>query len=200
MRPHIQTGKTAGQTLRDLVKAMEAEGYHYTPFTDVGTDDYRLLQAAMREHGSPGFSIDLHTIGNNAGSLVTVGASVAPFRSDRFDLLFGLRYDNEELRNIASATTDTVDPLPPQFGYLAPLLGTETSTIDAAYDAWLPKAGVRWNLDPDTNLSFVVQRAYRAACDAASEDGVRVVLRVALEVRPPARHDLLHVRGFYRIW
>ncbi len=87
MRPHIQTGKTAGQTLRDLVKAMEAEGYHYTPFTDVGTDDYRLLQAAMREHGSPGFSIDLHTIGNNAGSLVTVGASVAPFRSDRFDLL-----------------------------------------------------------------------------------------------------------------
>ncbi len=82
--------------------------------------------------------------------------------SDRFDLLFGLRYDNEELRNIASATTDTVDPLPPQFGYLAPLLGTETSTIDAAYDAWLPKAGVRWNLDPDTNLSFVVQRAYRA--------------------------------------
>ncbi|WP_137680379.1 TonB-dependent receptor [Aurantiacibacter suaedae] len=82
--------------------------------------------------------------------------------SERFDLLFGLRYDNEEVRNIATAITDAVDPLPPGFEFLAPLLGTETSTVEAQYEAWLPKLGLRWNASEDTNLSFVVQRAYRA--------------------------------------
>lgn len=87
------------------------------------------------------------------------GESALP---ERFDLLFGLRYDNEEVDNIASATTGMVEPLPPGFEFLAPLLGTETSTIAADYEAWLPKFGLRWNASPDASFSFVAQRAYRA--------------------------------------
>jgi methionine aminopeptidase len=86
MRPHILVGRTAKKTLESLVSALESNDYLYTPFSDVGTEDYKLLRAALNEHDGPGFSIDLHAMGNNAGSLVTLGASVAPFRSDRFDL------------------------------------------------------------------------------------------------------------------
>lgn len=86
MRPHIVAGRTAKETLDALVAALEAEGYIYTPFVDIGEEDYRLLQEALKKTDQPGFSIDLHTMGNNGGSLVTLGASVAPFRTDRFDL------------------------------------------------------------------------------------------------------------------
>ncbi len=87
MRPHIRAGRTAEQTLDALVAALEAEGYLYTPFIDIGTEDYIIIQNALADTDAPGFSIDLHAMGNNGGSLVTVGASVAPFRKDRFDLM-----------------------------------------------------------------------------------------------------------------
>ena len=87
MRPHIRAGRTAKQTLDALVVALEAEGYLYTPFIDIGTEDYKIIQDALADTDRPGFSIDLHAMGNNGGSLVTVGASVAPFRKDRFDLM-----------------------------------------------------------------------------------------------------------------
>ena len=87
MRPHIRAGRTARQTLDALVAALEAEGYLYTPFIDIGTEDYIIIQNALADTDVPGFSIDLHAMGNNGGSLVTVGASVAPFRKDRFDLM-----------------------------------------------------------------------------------------------------------------
>jgi Xaa-Pro aminopeptidase len=85
MRPHIIAGRTAKQTLDALVAALEKENYVYTPFIDIGTEDYRNVQTALASTDEPGFSIDLHAMGNNGGSLVTVGASVAPFRIDRFD-------------------------------------------------------------------------------------------------------------------
>jgi hypothetical protein len=34
-----------------------------------------------------GFYFDLHAMGNNGGSLVTVGPSMAPFRRDRDDIV-----------------------------------------------------------------------------------------------------------------
>lgn len=85
MRPHIVAGRTAKQTLDALVVALENENYIYTPFIDIGTKDYELIQKALLGKNNSGFSIDLHAMGNNGGSLVTVGASVAPFRTDRFD-------------------------------------------------------------------------------------------------------------------
>ena len=87
MRKEIKVGRTAGQTLAASVEAMEAAGYIYTPFTDIGEDDYMLVQEALINTDKSGFSIDFHSQGNNSGSLVTVGPSVAPFRSDRDHLV-----------------------------------------------------------------------------------------------------------------
>ena len=87
MRKHIVAGRTAKQTLDALVVGLEEAGYIYTPFIDIGTEDYKIIQKALARTDKPGFSIDLHAMGNNGGSLVTVGASVAPFRTDRFDLM-----------------------------------------------------------------------------------------------------------------
>jgi len=87
IREQIRVGKTAEQTLADIVAALEAAGYIYTPFTDIGTEDYMGIQEALINEERSGFSIDLHSQGNNGGSLVTVGPSVAPFRLDRSHLV-----------------------------------------------------------------------------------------------------------------
>ncbi len=87
IREQIQVGKTAEQTLTDIVAALEAADYIYTPFTDIGTEDYTRIQEALINEERSGFSIDLHSQGNNSGSLVTVGPSVAPFRLDRSHLI-----------------------------------------------------------------------------------------------------------------
>jgi Xaa-Pro dipeptidase len=83
IRKQIKVGQTAGETLKAIVSALEDAGYIYTPFTDIGSEDYKLVQTALANTDKSGFSIDLHSLGNNGGSLVTVGPSVAPFRSDR---------------------------------------------------------------------------------------------------------------------
>ncbi len=87
IRGQIKVGRTAGETLAAIVEALEAADYIYTPFTDIGADDYALVQEALANTDKSGFSIDLHSQGNNSGSLVTVGPSVAPFRSDRDHLV-----------------------------------------------------------------------------------------------------------------
>lgn len=83
IRKQIKVGQTAGETLKAIVSALEEAGYIYTPFIDIGSEDYKLVQKALANTEKSGFSIDLHSLGNNGGSLVTVGPSVAPFRSDR---------------------------------------------------------------------------------------------------------------------
>jgi len=87
IRANVKIGRTAGETLQILVAALEEAGYVYTPFIDIGTEDYVMIQEALADTDISGFSIDLHSLGNNGGSLVTVGPSVAPFRSDRDDLV-----------------------------------------------------------------------------------------------------------------
>ncbi|MEO1657575.1 MAG: TonB-dependent receptor [Pseudomonadota bacterium] len=83
--------------------------------------------------------------------------------TDRFDLLFGLRYDYEEFTNSAVSSTDIANPpIPSGLEFLLPLLGDETQEASADYEAWLPKGGVRWKANSNATFSFVVQRAYRA--------------------------------------
>ena len=87
IRKNIKVGRTAGETLKVLVSALENAGYIYTPFTDRGTEDYKLIQKALANTDKSGFSIDCHTLGDGGGSLVTVGPSIAPFRQDRAHLM-----------------------------------------------------------------------------------------------------------------
>lgn len=82
--------------------------------------------------------------------------------SDEFDLLFGLRYDREDQDNFQSSVTTILGDLPPPLEFLRALEGTDTSTTNASFDAWLPKFGLRWNASDDATFAFVVQRAYRA--------------------------------------
>ncbi len=87
MRDHMRIGMTAGESLAAMSKAMEDAGYIYTPFTDIGTEDYKMVQKALANTDKSGFSIDNHAMGNNGGGMVTVGPSMAPFRRDRDHLV-----------------------------------------------------------------------------------------------------------------
>lgn len=87
MRPAVKVGMTAGECLKAMISAMEEAGYIYTPFTDDGEEDYKMLQKALANTDKSGFSVDLHVQGNNGGTLVTVGPSMAPFRRDRDHLV-----------------------------------------------------------------------------------------------------------------
>jgi len=86
IRKHIKVGKTAEETLAAIVAALEEANYISTPFTNVGTEDYKIIQKALANTDKSGFSIDLHSEGNNGGTAVTLGPSVAPFRLDRSHL------------------------------------------------------------------------------------------------------------------
>jgi hypothetical protein len=46
-----------------------------------------MIQDALTDTGKSGFYVDLHAMGNNGGTLVTVGPSIAPFRRDRDHLV-----------------------------------------------------------------------------------------------------------------
>ena len=87
MRPTVRVGATAGESLKAMIAAMEEAGYIYTPFTDDHSVDYPMIQKALANTDKSGFSVDLHVQGNNGGSLVTVGPSMAPFRRDRDHLV-----------------------------------------------------------------------------------------------------------------
>ncbi len=66
MRDHMKVGMTAKQSLDAMVAAMEAAGYMYTPFRDIGTQDYKMIQQALANTDQPGFSIDNHAFGTTA--------------------------------------------------------------------------------------------------------------------------------------
>lgn len=83
IRQNMRVGMTAGEALTDMVSALEAAGYIYTPFPDDPATDYRMIQEYLADSDKPAFYLDLHAQGNNGGDLVTLGPSIAPFRRDR---------------------------------------------------------------------------------------------------------------------
>jgi len=78
----IKVGRTAGETLKTLVDALEKAGFVYTPFTDIGPKDREIINS-LGDSDKPGISIDCHCVGNTGNSEVAVGPSIAPFRPDR---------------------------------------------------------------------------------------------------------------------
>lgn len=81
----IKAGKTAKETMEEVVKNIEAAGMKYTPFTDSPKD--REMVKAMGKEEKTGFSMDCHCIGNVGNSEVAEGPSMAPYRKDRYDLM-----------------------------------------------------------------------------------------------------------------
>lgn len=96
--------------------------------------------------------------------------------TDSIELLFGIRYDVEDTEVTSRQNVSATNVPPPLLPAFAPLLGeTEEAAVDASFDAFLPKAGLRWSLSDDTKLAFVVQRAYRAGGSQASLGDGRLV-------------------------
>ena len=87
IRQNVKVGMTAGESLSAMISALEQADYIYTPFTDDPAKDYKMIQKALTDTGKSGFYVDLHAMGNNGGTLVTVGPSMAPFRRDRDHLV-----------------------------------------------------------------------------------------------------------------
>ncbi len=83
IRQNVKTGRTAGNTLEAIVSALEDTDYIYTPYIDSGPEDHEMVLKALAHTDKSGITIDLHSQGHHGGSLVTVGPSIAPFRSDR---------------------------------------------------------------------------------------------------------------------
>jgi len=81
----IKVGLTAGEALQAMVRALEKEGFIYTPFTDIGPKDREIVNS-LGDSEKPGISIDCHCVGNTGNSEVAVGPSIAPFRPDRAHL------------------------------------------------------------------------------------------------------------------
>ncbi|NTS77245.1 TonB-dependent receptor [Catenovulum sp. SM1970] len=99
--------------------------------------------------------------------------------NEQWDLLAGLRHDQEEQENGNSSVYSINNQLPNAADFPTPinaiiqgingrlvgLASAATSTIvpeSEDFDAWLPKLGVTYNVSEDLNASFVFQKAYRS--------------------------------------
>lgn len=85
--------------------------------------------------------------------------------TDKLDLLFGFRYDDENQNDSALGNTFIANPeiVPPFLqAAFAPFLGVVEPVTEAEYNAFLPKGGLRFRPSDDVTFAFVVQRAYRA--------------------------------------
>jgi Xaa-Pro aminopeptidase len=84
IRRMLTPGRTAGETLKIGVAALEKEGFIYTPFVDTDKDE-EIIQS-LGDAEPSGFSIDCHCVGNTGNSEVAEGPSMAPFRPYRAQL------------------------------------------------------------------------------------------------------------------
>jgi len=85
IRKTFMSGRTAGETLKIVVAALEKAGFAYTPFTD--TDKDAEIIQSMGDSDQSGISIDCHCVGNTGNSEIAEGPSMAPFRPYRAHLM-----------------------------------------------------------------------------------------------------------------
>ena len=91
IRKTFKIGRTAGESLEAIVRALEAGGFVHTPSDDVSSQ-YRDLMNALGDSDKSGFTIDFHATGNTSVGDVTTGPSIAPFRKDRTHLMVQQNY------------------------------------------------------------------------------------------------------------
>jgi outer membrane receptor protein involved in Fe transport len=80
--------------------------------------------------------------------------------TEQWTLIGGLRYDYE--KQDYHSVSQRVDRA------TGALVRNSGSGGDTHYDAWLPKLGVQYQIDPQQNVGFVVQRAYRGGGTATN--------------------------------
>jgi len=86
LRRTIRVGRSAGETHDAIVRALEAAGYVSTP-SDDRTSQYRNLMNELGDSDKSGFSVDCHATGNTSVGDAALGPSIAPWRSDRADII-----------------------------------------------------------------------------------------------------------------
>ena len=93
--------------------------------------------------------------------------------TEQIDFLFGGRYDNETQTNDAISDTQILGDIPIEYQpLLLPLTGLLRQRSETEFDAFLPKAGIRWEPSVNSTYAFVVQKAYRAGgSEISSLDG-----------------------------
>jgi len=139
-----------------------AVGFYYADIEDGFTDQF-VVPGSLINPAIPN-SVLVSRVGDTVNHVQNyAGFLDGEFKiNERIDLLFGLRYDNEDQDNTQRTTTTIVTDIPPGFEFLLGLAGTDELVTRARYDAWLPKGGIRWRAGDDVTVAFVVQRAYRA--------------------------------------
>ena len=88
IRKDIRAGRTAGEVLNAVVRTLEAEGYIYTPYSDIGSIDKQIVDA-LGDNEKSGISLDFHPLGNTGNGDTEPGARFAPFSPAR--LLFEIQ-------------------------------------------------------------------------------------------------------------
>ena len=91
IRKTFKVGRTAGESLKAIVRALEAGGFVHTPSDDVSSQ-YRDLMNALGDSDKSGFSIDFHATGNTSVGDVTASPSIAPWRKGRAHLTVQQNY------------------------------------------------------------------------------------------------------------
>ena len=118
-------------------------------------------------------------IASIGAELITLTENYAFFTEWRYEpndpwaFELGLRYDNEENLNPGVTGTVEVDPPDCVVADFVPGLGgfpcasilpaaEESQDQNVAFDAWLPRAAVIYNITDSHSVSFIAQRGYRA--------------------------------------
>ncbi|MEM1262847.1 MAG: TonB-dependent receptor [Pseudomonadota bacterium] len=128
----------------------------------------------------PSIPADVTLVGTSSNSTTTQNralfADISYELNERWTLSAGLRYDEEEFRNTAGATTFeitpadcVINPIFPTFGgqpcqaFIDAATGSEEPILPSGdFDAWLPRASVIYRFDDQRSLSFNYARGYRA--------------------------------------
>ena len=91
IRKTFKIGSTAGESLKAVVRALEAGGFVHTPSDDISSQ-YRDLMNTLGDSDKSGFSIDFHATGNTSVGDITAGPSIAPWRKGRAHLMVQQNY------------------------------------------------------------------------------------------------------------
>lgn len=175
----------------------QSSGERFLSFSDLGLPPLEVLLTAPTEYGGFGLpaeyaalvlplypDIDPVVLGLNSSieqevETVALYADLTWQVRPNFDVLLGLRYDEEEQKNGAQAlySINNIMPDPSQLpapvnqiaaGINGTLNGMAQSAsgiepvADANFDAWLPKFGFSYRMNEDVTASFIYQKGYRS--------------------------------------